>query len=143
MVDRSDISGPWQAYRPGDVVIALGLLTRLPLPASAFAPLSARAPARAAWAYPLVGTVIGSAGVAAAALAMKAFSASPLFLRGGSFLSDLLFDFTVIIFQCRAIRNIPHMNVLPVQAANVYDILKHDTLVVTKEAIKQIEERLK
>ncbi|APE45453.1 hypothetical protein BOO69_12085 [Sulfitobacter alexandrii] len=68
-MDRSDISGPWQAYRPGDVVIALGLLTRLPLPASAFASLSGRAPARAAWAYPLVGLVIGGAGVAAAALA--------------------------------------------------------------------------
>nr|WP_152467015.1 adenosylcobinamide-GDP ribazoletransferase [Sulfitobacter sp. THAF37] len=52
--------------------MALGLLTRLPLPASGFAAHDTRAPAQAAWAYPLVGLVIGGAGVIAAALASGA-----------------------------------------------------------------------
>ena len=42
-----------------------------------------------------------------------------------------------------ASRNIPHVDVLPSQGANVYDILRHDVLVLTKEAVKALEERLK
>ena len=42
----------------------------------------------------------------------------------------------------RSIRNIPHMDVLPSQGANVYDILRRDTLVLTKEAIEKLEARL-
>lgn len=42
----------------------------------------------------------------------------------------------------RATSNIPHMDVLPAKAANVYDILQHDTLVLTKDAVKALEERL-
>ncbi|MBE1236295.1 50S ribosomal protein L4 [Phaeovibrio sulfidiphilus] len=41
-----------------------------------------------------------------------------------------------------ASRNIPTIDVLPQQGANVYDILRRDTLVLTKEAIKHLEERL-
>ncbi|KJS39624.1 MAG: 50S ribosomal protein L4 [Rhodospirillaceae bacterium BRH_c57] len=43
----------------------------------------------------------------------------------------------------RAARNIPNLDVLPVQGANVYDILRRDTLVLTKAAIEKLEERLK
>ncbi|MFA7430167.1 MAG: 50S ribosomal protein L4 [Rhodospirillaceae bacterium] len=43
----------------------------------------------------------------------------------------------------RAARNIPNVDVLPVQGANVYDILRRDTLVLTKAAIEKLEERLK
>jgi len=43
----------------------------------------------------------------------------------------------------RAARNIPHVNVLPQQGANVYDILRADTLALTREAAKHLEERLK
>ena len=42
----------------------------------------------------------------------------------------------------RAVSNIPHMDVLPQGGANVLDILKHDHLVVTKQAAKDLEARL-
>ncbi|HEY8275509.1 MAG TPA: 50S ribosomal protein L4 [Methyloceanibacter sp.] len=43
----------------------------------------------------------------------------------------------------RAARNLPHVDVLPVQGINVYDILRHDTLVLTKAALEALEARLK
>lgn len=43
----------------------------------------------------------------------------------------------------RAARNIPHIDVLPQQGANVYDILRRDTLVLTKDAVQALEARLK
>jgi large subunit ribosomal protein L4 len=42
----------------------------------------------------------------------------------------------------RAARNIPGFDVLPSQGANVYDILRRDTLVLTKNAIELLEARL-
>lgn len=41
-----------------------------------------------------------------------------------------------------SIRNIPLVNVLPSDGANVYDILRHDTLVLTKEAVDNLTKRL-
>lgn len=41
-----------------------------------------------------------------------------------------------------SVRNIPLVNVLPEQGANVYDILRHDTLVLTKNAVEQLAQRL-
>jgi large subunit ribosomal protein L4 len=43
----------------------------------------------------------------------------------------------------RATRNLPRVDVLPQQGANVYDILRRDTLVLTREAVQQLEARLK
>jgi large subunit ribosomal protein L4 len=43
----------------------------------------------------------------------------------------------------RAAANIPHVDVLPSQGANVYDILRRDILVLTKSAVEQLEARLK
>ena len=43
----------------------------------------------------------------------------------------------------KAARNIPNFDVLPVQGINVYDILRRDTLVLTKAAVDALEERLK
>ena len=43
----------------------------------------------------------------------------------------------------KAARNIPHIDVLPQQGANVYDILRRDTLVLTREAVAALQERLK
>jgi large subunit ribosomal protein L4 len=43
----------------------------------------------------------------------------------------------------RAARNIHGVDVLPQQGANVYDILRRDTLILTREAVKHLEERLK
>ncbi|POF31568.1 50S ribosomal protein L4 [Roseibium marinum] len=42
-----------------------------------------------------------------------------------------------------ASRNIPHLDVLPVQGINVYDILRAHTLVLTKAAVSALEERFK
>ena len=43
----------------------------------------------------------------------------------------------------RAARNLPKVDVLPQQGANVYDILRRDTLVLTRDAVQQLEARLK
>ncbi len=43
----------------------------------------------------------------------------------------------------RAAANIPNLDILPSQGANVYDILRRDTLVLTKEAVQNLEARLK
>jgi large subunit ribosomal protein L4 len=42
----------------------------------------------------------------------------------------------------RAARNIAQLDVLPQQGANVYDILRRDTLVLTRDAVRHLEERL-
>ena len=41
----------------------------------------------------------------------------------------------------QAARNLPNVNVLPAIGANVYDILKHDTLVLTRDAVEKLEAR--
>lgn len=43
----------------------------------------------------------------------------------------------------RAARNIPNVDVLPVQGINVYDILRRETLVLTRAALGALEERFK
>jgi large subunit ribosomal protein L4 len=43
----------------------------------------------------------------------------------------------------RAARNLRHVDVLPQQGANVYDILRRDTLVLTRDAVQHLEARLK
>ena len=42
-----------------------------------------------------------------------------------------------------AARNIEGLDVLPTMGANVYDILKRDTLVITKAGVEALEARLK
>lgn len=42
----------------------------------------------------------------------------------------------------RASRNLPHLKVLPTGGANVYDILKREKLVLTKNAVAMLTERL-
>ena len=41
----------------------------------------------------------------------------------------------------KAAGNLPGINVLPAIGANVYDILNHDTLVLTKDAVAKLEAR--
>jgi large subunit ribosomal protein L4 len=41
-----------------------------------------------------------------------------------------------------AARNIPNVDILPAQGANVLSILRRDTLVLTKAAIEKLQERL-
>jgi large subunit ribosomal protein L4 len=43
----------------------------------------------------------------------------------------------------KAAANIPQIDVLPQQGANVYDILRRDKLVLTRDAVTQLVERLK
>ncbi|HYL34245.1 MAG TPA: 50S ribosomal protein L4 [Stellaceae bacterium] len=43
----------------------------------------------------------------------------------------------------RAARNLPGIDVLPQQGANVYDIMRRDTLVLTRDAVQALEARLK
>ena len=43
----------------------------------------------------------------------------------------------------RAARNIPNIDVLPVQGINVYDIMRRDVLVLTKAAVEALAERFK
>ena len=43
----------------------------------------------------------------------------------------------------RAARNIPNIDVLPVQGINVYDILRRDKLVLTRAAVDALEARFK
>ena len=42
-----------------------------------------------------------------------------------------------------AAQNIPNIDVLPTQGANVYDILRRDTLVITQAGVDKLTERLK
>ncbi|MEJ8476586.1 50S ribosomal protein L4 [Roseibium algae] len=42
-----------------------------------------------------------------------------------------------------AARNIPNVDVLPIQGINVYDIMRAHTLVLTKAAVSALEERFK
>jgi len=58
--------------------------------------------------------------------------------------SVLIIDGSVIEENfARATRNLPRVDVLPQQGANVYDILRRDTLVLTREAVRHLEARLK
>jgi large subunit ribosomal protein L4 len=43
----------------------------------------------------------------------------------------------------QAARNIPNVDVLPVQGINVYDIIRRDKLVLTKAALEALEARFK
>ena len=64
-------------------------------------------------------------------------------------LTDLGWDNVLIIGEAfdgtfeLAVRNIPRIDLLPEQGANVYDILRRDTLVLTKAAVEKLEARLK
>ena len=58
--------------------------------------------------------------------------------------SVLIIDGSVVEENfARATRNLPRVDVLPQQGANVCDILRRDTLVLTREAVRQLEARLK
>jgi large subunit ribosomal protein L4 len=42
----------------------------------------------------------------------------------------------------RSSRNLPGVSVLPVAGLNVYDVLRHDSLLLTREAVQGVQERL-
>jgi large subunit ribosomal protein L4 len=58
--------------------------------------------------------------------------------------SVLIIDGSVVEENfARAARNLPRVDVLSHQGANVYDILRRDTLVLTRDAVRCLEARLK
>ncbi len=66
----NDINSVRFVPRLTDLSLAVGLLTRIPLPSFMFPSSTERAASHAAWAYPLVGLVVGSAVAAAAAFTL-------------------------------------------------------------------------
>ena len=56
--------------------------------------------------------------------------------------SALIVDGTVDEGFLRAARNIPRIDVLPSVGANVYDILNHDVLAITRTGVEGLKERL-
>ncbi len=63
-------------------------------------------------------------------------------LKALGWTSALIVDRAVDEGFLRASRNIPHVDVLPTMGANVYDILKHDLLVLTTAGVESLTERL-
>jgi len=64
-------------------------------------------------------------------------------LAGLGLTSALIIDENLDQNFSRGAANIPNIDVLPQKGINVYDILRRDTLVLTKEAVAQLEARLK
>lgn len=56
--------------------------------------------------------------------------------------SALIVDAAVDEGFGRAVRNLPKVQVLPTVGANVYDIVKHDVLAVTRAGVEALKERL-
>ncbi len=54
----------------------------------------------------------------------------------------LVIDAEVNDHFLRVLRNIPGMDALPTAGANVYDILNHDVLVLTRAGVEALKERL-
>jgi len=65
--------------------------------------------------------------------AFQAFGFTKPLIIGGEILNEAF---------AKAARNIKHVDILPQQGANVYDILNHKELVLTKDAIAYLEARL-
>ena len=56
--------------------------------------------------------------------------------------SALVFDAVPEEGMLRAARNVPKLQVMPTVGANVYDILRHDVLAVTRAGVEALKERL-
>lgn len=63
-------------------------------------------------------------------------------LKALGWTSALVVDATVDEGFGRVVRNLPHVQVLPTIGANVYDILNHDVLALTRAGIEALKERL-
>ena len=63
-------------------------------------------------------------------------------IKGFGWKSALIVDAAVEEKFLRASRNVHGLNILPVIGANVYDIVRHDVLVITKAGIDGLKERL-
>ena len=92
----NDMTPPAFSPRLSDLALALGLLTRLPLPASVFPSDSARPAAHAAWAYPLAGAVVALiallVGSAAMILGLPPAAAALLALLAGTIVTGAMHE---------------------------------------------------
>ena len=70
----------------------------------------------------------------AMAAALGKFEMKPALIVGGQ---------EIDVNFARATANIPLIDVVPSMGANVYDILRRDTLVLTKDAVNDLTDRLK
>lgn len=74
---------------------------------------------------------------------MKTKKLSAAFIKAGWTAPLIIDGATLDMAFAKAARNIKHVDVLVHAGANVYDILRHKQLVLTKDAVKQFEEKLK
>ena len=92
----NDMTPPAFSPRLSDLALALGLLTRLPLPTSVFPSDSARPAAHAAWAYPLAGAVVAMiallVGSAAMILGLPPAAAALLTLLAGTIVTGAMHE---------------------------------------------------
>jgi large subunit ribosomal protein L4 len=63
-------------------------------------------------------------------------------LKALGWTSALVVDATVDAGFARVTRNLPKVDVLPSGGANVYDILQHDVLAVTRAGVAALAARL-
>jgi large subunit ribosomal protein L4 len=63
-------------------------------------------------------------------------------VRALGWTSALVFDAAPEEGMVRAARNVPKFQVMPTVGANVYDILNHDVLAVTRAGVEALKERL-
>ena len=77
-------------------------------------------------------------------LAADTHKTKELIDRVSAFGSSLLFIDGISVNEnfSKAISNIPMVDCLPQQGANVYDILRRDILILSKSALESLEERL-
>jgi large subunit ribosomal protein L4 len=115
-------------------VRSLGLKTALSAKQSEGKLIVLKAATIADYALPAAGTKRGGVG-ATKALKQKlaGLGATNALIIGGATINENF---------ARAARNIPNLAVLPTQGANVYDIIRRDTLVLTEDAVKALEARL-
>jgi large subunit ribosomal protein L4 len=78
-----------------------------------------------------------------AAMADVKTSALAKMVKNHGWKRALIIDATVDENFSKAARNIEGLDILPTMGANVYDILKRDTLVITKAGLEALEARLK
>jgi large subunit ribosomal protein L4 len=83
--------------------------------------------------------VVLEAATAGADAKTKAMAAQVMALGWSS---ALVVDAAVDEHFARVLRNIPGLDALPTAGANVYDILNHDVLVVTRAGVDALKERL-
>ena len=63
-------------------------------------------------------------------------------LKNFGLTSALIIDRIVDEGFLRAVRNLSHIDAIPVIGANVYDILNHETLVITRDGLAGVKDRL-